>query len=216
MTTNLREQKRRATLAAIEEHATSLVSARGYHDVTIEDICAAANISRRTFFNYVDSKEAAVLGSYPVPLTDAESEEFISQRHEDLTRALLDVSYRMFTTQVTNSVSPGELLRRRKAILRTTPELSVNRLAAFGLIHDSLVRTAASYLERYDDARRLPHLTPVAEARTIVGIVHAALHIGTKEWMAEPSAQLVDLHRQCHAALDNFRQLARSKGAHHD
>lgn len=61
----LRERKRLETLCAIEDHATRLVLEKGYDSVTIEDIVDAANISKRTFFNYVDSKEIAVLG-HPV------------------------------------------------------------------------------------------------------------------------------------------------------
>ena len=72
----LRESKRRATKAAIEEHATRLVLDRGFDGVTVEDICQAAEISKRTFFNYVDSKETAVLGPLPTPLSEDEVHAF--------------------------------------------------------------------------------------------------------------------------------------------
>ncbi|NMB23443.1 MAG: TetR family transcriptional regulator, partial [Corynebacterium sp.] len=62
---SLREMKRRQTLEAIEDHATSLVLERGFDDVTVDDICAGAGISKRTFFNYVESKEVAVVGPGP-------------------------------------------------------------------------------------------------------------------------------------------------------
>lgn len=45
--------------------AQELVADRGYTHVTVEDIAEHAGISRRTFFNHVDSKESAVLGSLP-------------------------------------------------------------------------------------------------------------------------------------------------------
>ena len=58
----IREQKRRETLQRIRDEAARLVDAHGYDNVTVDDICLAAGISRRTFFNYVDSKDEAILG----------------------------------------------------------------------------------------------------------------------------------------------------------
>ena len=66
----LRERKRLETLCAIEDHATRLVLEKGYEAVTVEDIVDAANISKRTYFNYVDSKETAVVGHPIVDIPD--------------------------------------------------------------------------------------------------------------------------------------------------
>ena len=67
----IREQKRRETAQSIHAEAAKLVSTHGYDNVTVEDICAAAGISRRTFFNYVDSKDEAILGSFPFTFSQA-------------------------------------------------------------------------------------------------------------------------------------------------
>lgn len=208
MTSNLREQKRRATLAAIEEHATNLVATRGYSDVTVEDICAAANISRRTFFNYVESKEAAVLGSPATPLTEEQTEKFLATQHPSFLSALLDLSFDHFMGIAAVRDEEGLLLRRRKAIMRAHPDLSAGRMAAFTLVHDSFVRTAATYLERYDSERRLPELSAVDEARMAVGIVHSAMQIGLKRWMDDPSARTSHLRRFCELALAHTLTLA--------
>lgn len=211
MSSNLRELKRRATLAAIEEHATLLVAERGYHQVTVEDICAAAQISRRTFFNYVESKEEAVFGGFPT-LEESVATEFLERTHDDLTAELLDLSYHIFLSPLPGGADSAAIVRRRKAILRAHPEFSAGRMSAFSVIHDGLVRTAACYLEQHDDARRLPHLSQVDEARILIATVHAAIQIGVKQWMSDPTAQLSDLHCYCTTALANFRQLARSTG----
>ena len=60
---SLREQKRLETRLRIEDAATELVDKHSFGEVTIEEICELAGISRRTFFNYFDSKESAVLGA---------------------------------------------------------------------------------------------------------------------------------------------------------
>lgn len=211
MTPNLREQKRRATLAAIEEHATKLVAESGYQHVTVEDICAAANISRRTFFNYIESKEEAVFGSFPV-LDDAAAAAFLEHTYDDLTAELLELSYHTFLGRMARSDESATILRRRKAIMRSHPEFSASRMAAFTLIHDGLVRTAACYLEQHEEARRLPHLAPIDEARIHVSTVHAVIQIGVKQWMSDPTARISDLHENCITALENFRSLARSTG----
>ncbi|WP_284986119.1 TetR/AcrR family transcriptional regulator [Arthrobacter sp. fls2-241-R2A-172] len=68
----LRERKRAATRTAITAVARSLTAEHGLNGFTVEEVCEAAGISRRTFFNYFHSKEDAVIGSFSDELpTDA-------------------------------------------------------------------------------------------------------------------------------------------------
>ncbi len=53
----LREQRRERNAREIRQAAMSLVAARGYADVTVEDIAHEAGISERTFFRYFASKD---------------------------------------------------------------------------------------------------------------------------------------------------------------
>jgi AcrR family transcriptional regulator len=53
----LRERKKRLTRKAIFETAQRLFSERGFEDVTVAEIADAANISVKTLFTYVRSKE---------------------------------------------------------------------------------------------------------------------------------------------------------------
>lgn len=212
MSPNLREQKRRATLAAIEEHASKLVADNGFDNVTIDDICQAANISKRTFFNYVESKEVAVLGALPTPIAEECTAAFVKQEHPDLLSALLQLSLDNFAAAISPGVDAGELFRRRKAILRANPDLWLSRMATFNLLHDSIVRTAATYLEQHDSARQLRHLTPITEARLVVGITGTAMEVGFKTWFATPDATLTQLPDLCKQALADMRRLARTEG----
>jgi AcrR family transcriptional regulator len=59
-TPSRRELNKAATRQAITEAALSLLRSRGPGNFTVEDIADAAGISRRTFFNYFGSTDAAL------------------------------------------------------------------------------------------------------------------------------------------------------------
>lgn len=65
LASGLRERKKLDTWNALRAAALELIAARGYEAVTIDDIAAAADVSRRTFFNYFDSKEAVFFDPDP-------------------------------------------------------------------------------------------------------------------------------------------------------
>ncbi|WP_255767844.1 TetR family transcriptional regulator [Pseudarthrobacter sulfonivorans] len=60
----LRERKRRQTRQALTAAARALTAARGLNGFTVEEVCEAVGISRRTFFNYFPAKEDAILGHH--------------------------------------------------------------------------------------------------------------------------------------------------------
>src|ERR1700760_280801 len=57
----LRERKKARTLADLQRHALRLFRDHGWAATTVDDIAAAAEVSRSTFFRYFPTKEDVVL-----------------------------------------------------------------------------------------------------------------------------------------------------------
>lgn len=57
----LRERKKARTRAELQRHALRLFRDRGWAATTVDDIAAAAEVSRSTFFRYFPTKEDVVL-----------------------------------------------------------------------------------------------------------------------------------------------------------
>lgn len=87
---DLRESKKRETRQRISNVATELFFARGFDAVTVEEIAAAANVSKVTVFNYFKRKEDLFL-----------------DREDEVMQLLRDA-----LGQVPKGLSPTEALRR--------------------------------------------------------------------------------------------------------
>jgi AcrR family transcriptional regulator len=61
----LRARKKLQTWREIRTQALRLIEERGYDAVSVEEIAAAANVSRSTMFNYFPTKEALVMDPDP-------------------------------------------------------------------------------------------------------------------------------------------------------
>jgi AcrR family transcriptional regulator len=62
--------------------AQDLFVAQGYDETTVDDIAAAAGMSRRTLFRYFASKEDLVLGKYEI-LGDRLAEALAARPHDE-------------------------------------------------------------------------------------------------------------------------------------
>jgi AcrR family transcriptional regulator len=74
----LRERKKRARRDALIDATHRLVDRDGLDAVTVEAICEAAGVSVRTFFNYFETKDDAVLGHATYPIDPVVEDEFAS------------------------------------------------------------------------------------------------------------------------------------------
>lgn len=121
-TEGLREQKRRQTHQRIAEVGLSSFLAKGYEATTLEEIAAAAGISRRTLFYYFKSKDdilLAHLSGYADILKSAILENASVAAPLDLVRAtLVNLSTTRFQSYQTIAfarlIRESEVLRARQ------------------------------------------------------------------------------------------------------
>ena len=144
----IREQKRRETLQRIRDEAAQLVRARGYDNVTVDDICDAASISRRTFFNYVDSKDEAILGSFPF----AFSEDALTTIQETPSKNLLELVIR--SIEVEPGRFDGPAAKCRHELLEHNPGLMHAEAARKRGFLTEVGRAVYAHFERFPEDRR--------------------------------------------------------------
>ncbi|HIW96710.1 MAG TPA: TetR/AcrR family transcriptional regulator [Candidatus Corynebacterium gallistercoris] len=138
----LRERKRRETRLRIEDEATRLFLEAPFADVTVEDICQAVDISRRTFFNYFTSKDHVAVGKLPQPLTDEQYHQIEGldvPENSSLAAEVLSIVANHRVRQegcdsAGTSVDPAlaqRIANRRVEILNSNPDLALAKLASY-------------------------------------------------------------------------------------
>lgn len=132
-TEGLREQKRRQTHQRIAEVGLSSFLAKGYEATTLEEIAAAAGISRRTLFYYFKSKDdilLAHLSGYADILKSAILENASATAPLDLVRAtLVNLSNTRFQSYQTIAFA---------RLIRESEILCARRLARYAQLEQAL------------------------------------------------------------------------------
>ncbi|MFB9649005.1 TetR/AcrR family transcriptional regulator [Curtobacterium pusillum] len=149
----LRERKKQQTRQALHDAALTLVSAHGLDGVTVEQICADADVSPRTFFNYFTSKAHAALGLDTVRVPEAAAAWFAAA-----TGRLVDDLCRLIAATVPLSQDR----RRMKELLVLRPEMTPMVMQWMAESRQSLLATVST---RTDEQT----------ARTAVALVMSAL-----------------------------------------
>jgi AcrR family transcriptional regulator len=115
-----RERKKTATRSRLHQAALDLVERGGLAAVTVEEITEAADVAPRTFFNYFQSKEHAVLGSdslLPERLAAAIAARPAAEAPLEAARSAIMADLEAVDHE------PAEL-RRQVALVRSEPQLA--------------------------------------------------------------------------------------------
>ncbi|WP_369249526.1 TetR family transcriptional regulator [Streptomyces sp. R41] len=135
----LRERKKRATRRALQASAVTLFRRHGPDAVTVEDICADAGVSPRTFFNYFSAKEEAVFSlEEGIP-------SLIQQRITDRPahETPLEAIHAVLAERL-GELTTGGLLLGRAALLRERPELLPRITQTHRAVEDAVIAAVAA------------------------------------------------------------------------
>lgn len=116
----LRELKRERALATLSRAAISLATEGGGPDtVTVDAIAERAEVSRRTFFNYFPTKEAAF--TWPLHSTAARFAAALAARPDD--EPIWDVVQRAIEATLTSPETDLALVAAAEALVAAAPTL---------------------------------------------------------------------------------------------
>lgn len=167
----LRERRKALTAAELEAAAYRLFGERGFDNVTVDDIAAEADVSRRTFFRYFASKEDVLLADHFVQLARLREAMAARPKDEPIITALRNA--------VLSLTSDFEE-RKEKVILRARLMRDTPSLQARSLVHQQLWENAMQEMV----AERLG-VDPVKDLRpgVVAAAALAAMRVAFTIWL---------------------------------
>jgi AcrR family transcriptional regulator len=167
----LRERRKALTAAELEAAAYRLFGERGFDAVTVDDIAAEADVSRRTFFRYFASKEDVLLADHFVQL--ARLREAIATRPAD--EPIVTALRNALMSMTSDFDQRKEIVILRGRLMRDTPSLQ-----ARSLVHQKLWEEAMQEMV----AERLG-VDPVTDLRpgVVSAATLAAMRVAFTNWL---------------------------------
>ena len=168
-----RVRKRRQTRERIENAAMALFLQRGFDATTIEDITEAADVSKRSFFDYFPSKEEVVF-AWQDSFADRLMAEIAARPAEESSVEAVEAA---ITTTVIASVDERGLALGE--LIRCTPALKARDQLKYAKLEQKLAE--ALLLRRGNDSEQRSRM------RVLAAIVIGALRVGGELWQQRPA-----------------------------
>ena len=169
----LREKHRLRTLARLEEVALRLFAEKGFDAVTVDDIAAEAEVSRRTFFRYFAGKEDVLLTDHAKGIEALREALAAGPADEPPLTALR----RAIMSMASGYEEQRERMLQRAMIMRQSPSLEVRSLGHQRVGEQAVTDLMAEWLG-VDPA---VDLRPGVVAATTLG----ALRVAFQAWLAD-------------------------------
>jgi AcrR family transcriptional regulator len=179
-----RDRKKLATHHMLRSAALRLVAERGLHQVTVEDIAEAADVSVRTFFNHFPSKEDAIVGLDPERVEQLR-EALAARPAEEAPLAALRV---VLCDLASTMVERSDEWPLRMEVVRASPALLPRMVASFATYERALVEVIASRTGTDPDRDLFPTLT----TGVAMGAFRAAMALWRSSKGAQPLSELLD------------------------
>lgn len=186
------------SVAAIEKAALELIAEQGFDSVTVEDIAAAAGISRRTFFRYFSSKNEIPFGEYGTLLVALE--DWLASEPAD--RPIFDVIADAVMRFNRVHSDGGVAHRERMRLVMRTPSLRANA----ALHQDDWVAVLARYAARRLDAAP-EELLPQLVAQVSLGAANTAY----EQWLNDESSDLAELVTRAFRSVHDLSSLGSAR-----
>jgi mycofactocin system transcriptional regulator len=161
----------------LEQIGLELFTRRGFEETTIDDIAAAAGISRRTFFRYYTSKNDLVWGDFDAELAGLRSRLAEVPPEMPMMAALREAVVAFNRVDARHA----QVHRRRMTLILGVPTLMAHSTLRFAGWREVIAEFAAARLERPVNA-----LLPQVVAHAALGGAIAAY----TEWLAHDDADL--------------------------
>ncbi len=200
---SLRQRSRRAVQAELVELAQGLFVERGYESTTVDDIAAAAGMSKRTVFRYFATKEELVLGKY-----DLLSDELLRRlRERPLGEPLWTSLRRMFDGVVAYFADNAHASRAAamERVVTSTPALHAAYLHRVSRMQAEVAALACARAKSADD------VGPVA----VVGAAFACL-AAARAAQASTGRSIELLLDEAMDAVAGLRRERRAPQGHHE
>jgi TetR/AcrR family transcriptional regulator, regulator of mycofactocin system len=168
------------SIEAIEKVALELFRERGFEETPVEDIAAAAGISRRTFFRYFGSKADILFGNFDLLLRDLD--DWLSSQPDD--RPMFDViadAVMRFNRLPTDGPVAH---RERMELILHTPALRAHSALRNAEWLDVVARFAARRMDAPVD-----DLGPQLVGHVTLGAASAAY----EQWLRDESSDLEEI-----------------------
>jgi AcrR family transcriptional regulator len=187
----LRERKHRETRAGLSLAALRLCVQRGWENVKVDDIAAAANVSPRTFRNYFSTKAEAVAAGHLERMLRVADELRARPASEPLWTAITNSVAAQFEPPAQKSealLDANRWLERVRFIL-TEPSIHGEVLKASAAAQVELAEVIAERV----GARRVKELYPQVAAAVVTAVVGTVVD----RWLRDgPSGSIVPLLRK--------------------
>jgi AcrR family transcriptional regulator len=166
----LRERKRQQTRERLTRVAMALFLERGFEATTLDDIAAAADISRRSFFHYFASKEDVVFAWHEEITAALIAAVAARPRDESMLSAAENA-----ISAMARQIEPNEAIAMAR-LKRDNPALQARDQVKY----EKLERALADAL-----AKRAGHKAEKLQARLVAMIATGAMRIGGELWADE-------------------------------
>jgi TetR/AcrR family transcriptional regulator, regulator of mycofactocin system len=172
-----RGRPRGTSARALELIALRLFTEQGFEETTVDQIAAAAGVSRRTFFRYFDTKTDVLWHSFDAEV--ARIRGLLDQTPDHLT--IMDAVRRAVLAANRYRAEDVPELRTRMSLLSSVPEL----VASAAIHYDAWERAVVDFVARRS-GQPAGSLYPLAVGRAVLATCRA----GYDRWAARADADL--------------------------